>query len=95
MDTDLVLGHYIISCVTLSENDVRTPNKSFVSVAGSLIHITSSMVINTNVNVSSVNITANSAILVVDRLLDVPDNNQNSLDNVSIAWYFNHLIPSQ
>jgi hypothetical protein len=77
------LRHYIISCVALSEDDVKKGKQSFVSVAGSWLNVTSSNVINGNVHVKSVSITANSTIVVVDSLLDIPDDQRNSLDNVS------------
>ncbi|CAB4039652.1 Hypothetical predicted protein, partial [Paramuricea clavata] len=81
--SDLDLKHYIVSCVSLSENDVKAGDKSFVTVAGSWLNITSPMVINNNVSILSVLTAANSAILVVDKLLDVPDSDDDSLEHVS------------
>ena len=81
--SDLDLKHYIVSCVSLSENDVKAgDNKSFVTVAGSWLNITSPMFINNKVSILSVTTAANSAILVVDKLLDVPDSDDDSLEHV-------------
>ena len=82
--SDSDLKYYIVSCVALSKNDVNSPSQ-FVTVAGSWLNITSPMVINDNVNILSVSITVNSVILVVDKLLDVPDEEYDSLDNVSAS----------
>lgn len=68
------IRHYIIGCVTLSKDDLQRTGQTFVTVAGSLLNVTSKMVINYNVTVLNVKVIGNSAILVVDRLLDVPAN---------------------
>lgn len=81
---DLDLKYYIIGCVALSERDVSgNTSQIFVTVGGSLLNV-SRMAINPNVTVLYVKVVANSAILVVDRLLDdVPDNEH--LENVSTS----------
>ena len=85
MDTlpDVDFKYYIIGCVALSESDVSSNTTlSFVTVAGWSLNI-SRNVINHNVTVLYVKVVANGAILVVDRLLDVPD--KEHLENVSTS----------
>ena len=79
------LRHYIIGCVALSEDDLQRTGQAFVTVAGSSLNVTSKMVLNYNVTVLHVKGIGNSAILVVDRLLDVPDDEHP--ENVSFFLY--------
>ena len=85
MDTlpDVDFKYYIIGCVALSESDVRSKTTlSFVTVAGWSLNI-SGNIINYNVTVLYVKVVANGAILVVDRLLNVPDKEHS--ENVSTS----------
>lgn len=81
--SDFDLKYYILSCVTLTEEDVNSSGKSFVTVAGSWLNITSPRVINNNVSIISVKITATSSILVVDKLLESPGHDHDTSRNVS------------
>ena len=69
----------------MTEEDARTPGRSFVSIAGSILNVTSPWVINNNISILSVHETKNGAIFIVDRMINVSENNfsNNNVSNLS------------
>ena len=69
----------------MTKEDARTPGRSFVTIAGSTLNITSPMVINNDINILSVHETKNGAIFIVDRMINASENNisNNNVSNLS------------